>query len=65
MEFSTTLQLGYTLFLKIFWQSTLVSGQCRTLTKLVDMPTQLRCHPIHMEFLKILLCSENEVEDDM
>ncbi len=27
--------------------------QCCTFTKLVDTLTHLRCHPIHMEFLKI------------
>ncbi len=44
---STTPQLVYILFLKIFWWSTLVNGQCCTLTKLVDTSNsfEMPSHP--------------------
>ncbi len=50
VELSTILQLDYILLKIIFLQLTPVSGQCRTLTKLVDMTIHLRCHPIHIDF---------------
>jgi hypothetical protein len=54
VKFSTTPQLGYILFLKIFWWSTHVCGQCRTLTKLIDAINsfEMPSHPHGIVFNK-------------